>query len=76
MRTWPTQIVGCDFYRGSRSRLVHLGAALDDGLGRRIAGLSNLVFTGTLGVLVKAKQTGLLPAVAPVIEMRMFRAMK
>ena len=41
---------------------------LDDSLGRRIARLNRLTLTGTLGVLVKAKQAGLLPAVAPVIE--------
>src|SRR3954468_16179198 len=41
---------------------------LDDGLGRRIAHLNRLTVTGTLGVLVKAKQAGLLPTVAPVIE--------
>jgi predicted nucleic acid-binding protein len=41
---------------------------LDDALGRRIAGLSELRYTGTLGVLVKSKQAGLLPHVAPVIE--------
>ena len=28
----------------------------------------NLALTGTLGVLLKAKETGLLPAVAPVLE--------
>jgi len=41
---------------------------LDDALGRRIARLNKLRFTGTLGVLVKAKQSGLLPRVAPVLE--------
>ncbi|HEX4961933.1 MAG TPA: DUF3368 domain-containing protein [Thermoanaerobaculia bacterium] len=41
---------------------------LDDGLGRRIAHLNSVTFTGTLGVLVKAKQEGLLPSVSPVIE--------
>jgi uncharacterized protein len=41
---------------------------LDDRLGRRIARLSGVTYTGTLGVLVKAKQVGLLPRVAPVIE--------
>lgn len=40
---------------------------LDDQLGRRIARLSGLTVTGTLGVLVKAKQTGLLLRVAPMI---------
>lgn len=41
---------------------------LDDGLGRRIARLSDLTYTGTLGVLVKAKQEGFLARVSPVIE--------
>jgi predicted nucleic acid-binding protein len=41
---------------------------LDDGLGRRIAHLRALTYTGTLGVLVRAKQKGLLAAVRPVIE--------
>lgn len=41
---------------------------LDDRLGRRIARLSGVTCTGTLGVLLKAKQVGLLPSVAPVIE--------
>ena len=41
---------------------------LDDSLGRKIARLRRLTFTGTLGVLVKSKQAGLLPQVAPIIE--------
>lgn len=41
---------------------------LDDGLARRIAGLNRLSFTGTLGLLVKAKHAGLVPRVAPVLE--------
>lgn len=41
---------------------------LDDQLGRRIARLSGLTVTGTLGVLVKAKQAGLLQRMAPVID--------
>jgi predicted nucleic acid-binding protein len=41
---------------------------LDDQLGRRIARLSRLTVTGTLGVLIKAKQAGHLQHVAPVIE--------
>ncbi|HET9228199.1 MAG TPA: DUF3368 domain-containing protein [Thermoanaerobaculia bacterium] len=41
---------------------------LDDRLGRRIARLSGVTCTGTLGVLLKAKQVGLLSSVAPVIE--------
>lgn len=41
---------------------------LDDRLGRRIARLSGVACTGTLGVLLKAKQVGLLSRVAPVLE--------
>ena len=41
----------------------------DDSLARRIADLYRLKYTGTLGVLVKAKQAGYLSAVAPVITM-------
>lgn len=41
---------------------------LDDQLGRRIARLAGVTYTGTLGVLLRAKQTGLLSRVAPVIE--------
>lgn len=44
------------------SRLI-----LDDTLARRIARLHKLQFTGTVGVIVKAKQAGLLPTVSPVI---------
>ncbi len=41
---------------------------LDDSLGRRIARLNGVAFTGTLGVLVKAKIEGLLPSISPVIK--------
>jgi len=44
------------------SRLI-----LDDTLGRRIARLQSLRFTGTVGVIVKAKQSGIVSAVFPVI---------
>ena len=41
---------------------------LDDGLGRRIAHLLELTYTGTMGMLVKGKQEGHLAAVKPVVE--------
>ncbi|WP_404784147.1 DUF3368 domain-containing protein [Altericista sp. CCNU0014] len=41
---------------------------LDDSLGRRIADLYQLKYTGTLGVLIKAKKSGHLNAIAPVID--------
>jgi predicted nucleic acid-binding protein len=45
------------------SRLI-----LDDTLARRIARLQKLQITGTVGVVIKAKRSGLLPAVSPVIS--------
>ena len=41
---------------------------LDDALGRRIARLNGLTCIGTLGILLKAKQSGALPLVAPVLR--------
>ena len=39
----------------------------DDQLARRIANLYRLKYSGTLGVLVKAKQQGYLSSIAPVV---------
>ncbi len=41
---------------------------LDDALARRHAKLAGVAFTGTLGVLLKAKQSGFLDAVTPVLD--------
>lgn len=41
---------------------------LDDGLARRMAALLSLRFTGTIGLLVKAKQAGVLDSVRPSVE--------
>jgi predicted nucleic acid-binding protein len=40
---------------------------LDDTLARRIARLHKLRFTGTVGVVIKAKQVGFIPKVSPVV---------
>lgn len=50
--------------------VAHPGSLLilDDSLGRRIARLNRVVHTGTLGVLVKARNEGLLASISPVIE--------
>ncbi len=40
---------------------------LDDQLGRNIAKLNNLIFTGTLGVLLKAKKNRLVQKLKPII---------
>jgi predicted nucleic acid-binding protein len=42
--------------------------AIDDWKGRRAALATGLRVTGSLGLLGRAKQVGLLPAVRPVIE--------
>jgi len=41
---------------------------LDDLKARKLAGKLNLKFTGTLGVITKAKQIGIIGAVRPVID--------
>ncbi len=41
---------------------------LDDRLGRQIANLYSLRYTGTLGVLIKAKQRGLLSTIKPALQ--------
>lgn len=43
-------------------------AILDDGLARRYARLLRIPFTGTLGVLLKAKSAGHLAQVLPVLD--------
>jgi predicted nucleic acid-binding protein len=43
-------------------------ALLDDGFARRFAKILKVRCTGTLGILLKGKQQGLLPAVLPAIE--------
>jgi predicted nucleic acid-binding protein len=41
---------------------------LDDQLGRRVADLYQLSYTGTLGVLIKAKKSGYLSDISSVIS--------
>jgi predicted nucleic acid-binding protein len=41
---------------------------LDDAKARKLAAQLNLEYTGTLGVIVKAKQKGHLPLVAPLLD--------
>lgn len=43
-------------------------AVLDDALARRMAETIGLRFTGTLGLLLDAKQAGLIPEVSPLLE--------
>ncbi len=48
---------------------------LDDSLGRRIAKFYKLQYTGTLGILIKAKKLGHLDAVAPIIDQLLAQGM-
>jgi len=41
---------------------------IDDGLARKIAKLQTFKFTGTAGVLLKAKKEGYLPEIKPILE--------
>jgi len=66
--------IGADLGAGEREVLA-LGTEtpdsvviLDDALARRYARMLNLTLTGTLGVLLKAKEAGRLPALAPVLD--------
>ena len=43
-------------------------AVLDDGPAREIAETLDLLYTGTLGLLLDAKKAGLVPAVRPLLE--------
>jgi predicted nucleic acid-binding protein len=50
--------------------LEHPGSLLilDDRLGRRVAHLNSLTYTGTVGVLVKAKQAGHLKEIRGIVQ--------
>ena len=56
--------------RAAIGRAIDIGAALlaDDRAARLHALTRGLVVIGTLGVLVRAKRIGLLPAIAPLVE--------
>jgi uncharacterized protein len=43
-------------------------AVLDDGLARRVAEMLEIQYTGTIGLLLDAKEADLIPAVKPVLE--------
>lgn len=45
-----------------------LVAVLDDALARRVAEMLELKFTGTLGLLLDAKNSDLIPSIAPLLD--------
>lgn len=58
---------------GEASVIVHASRSkeclmiLDDLKGRKVAAALNLNFTGTLGLLVKAKRSGVIPEIKPLV---------
>lgn len=69
--SWP---MPRDIHRGE-AEVIALAGSLDDSLmilddlaARRHAQLLGLKFTGTLGVLLKAKKSGILGSVLPVVD--------
>lgn len=41
---------------------------LNDAKGRKVARKLNLNFTGTLGIFLKAKKSGIIPAIRPILD--------
>jgi predicted nucleic acid-binding protein len=41
---------------------------LDDNKGRKTAERLNLLYTGTLGIILKAKNVGIIPSIKPIIQ--------
>lgn len=69
--SWP---MPRDIHRGE-AEVIALAGSLDDSLmilddlaARRHAQLLGLKFTGTLGILLKAKKSGILDSVLPVVD--------
>jgi predicted nucleic acid-binding protein len=63
-RLGPGEAAAISLAAAANARLV----LLDEKLGRRIAAERGLPVAGTLAVLLRAKQLGLVPAVEPVVD--------
>jgi predicted nucleic acid-binding protein len=69
----PTSILGWDLGAGESQVLAHclMGrhlAVLDDGEARAAARVHALPLVGTLGIILRARAAGLIPAARPLIE--------
>lgn len=69
----PSEIAGWDLGAGESQVLAHAlisgsEAVLDDLQGRRCARSLGVPTTGTLGVILRAKHQGLIPAARPLVE--------
>lgn len=69
----PSEIAGWDLGAGESQVLIHAlvshsEAVLDDFQGRQCARALGVPMTGTLGVILRAKKSGLVPEARPLIE--------
>lgn len=69
----PVEVAGWDLGAGESQVLAHVArteweAVLDDQQARRCARALGISMTGTLGVLLRAKRAGLIPAARPLLE--------
>lgn len=69
----PSSILGWDLGAGESQVLAHCMlaghmAVLDDGEARAAAKVHELPLVGTLGVILRARQAGLIPAARPLVE--------
>jgi predicted nucleic acid-binding protein len=69
----PTSILGWDLGAGESQVLAHCMAGgymavLDDGEARAAAKVQQLPLVGTLGVILRARQAGLISAARPLVE--------
>ena len=69
----PASILGWDLGAGESQVLAHClaggyGAVLDDGEARAAAKVHSLPLVGTLGIILRARRAGLLPAARPLVE--------
>lgn len=76
----PPEIAGWDLGAGESQVLAHAltsgsEAVLDDLQGRRCARSLGVLTTGTLGVILRARQRGLIPAARPLVEELLFRGL-
>jgi len=76
----PAEIAGWDLGAGESQVLVHTVSAgdeavLDDLQGRRCARALGVPATGTLGVILRAKKLGMIPAAQPLIEELLHRGL-
>jgi predicted nucleic acid-binding protein len=76
----PAEIAGWDLGAGESQVLAHAltsgyEAVLDDLQGRRCARALGVLTTGSLGVILRAKRQGIIPAARPLVENLLLKGM-